>query len=177
MAKVKVNNIPLIKSISIPQETSQRSMFQESIEKCGSCKGIARRSEIRLSLLRLRHGLLDKWYIVYMAFRSLHGRIWLQFAKGLQGVNLGPRYHLKNLNVETASRRLYTKRLLEILPWVDFQDLRIFLMGFEAGEEFACCNAGKQWIQKIGLASSWLSPKEIEKINTTLRSISDSSCN
>jgi hypothetical protein len=163
-----------MQNISIPQETPQKSMFQESIEKCGSCKGIARRSEIRLSLLRLRHGLLDKWYIVYLAFRSLHGRIWLQFAKGLQGVSLGPRYHLKNLNVQTAARRLYTKRLSEILPWIDFQDLRIFLMGFEAGEEFACCNAGKQWIQKIGLASSWLTPEKVEEINRTLQSIRQS---
>ena len=42
-------------------------------------------------------------------------------------------------NTRTISRLEYTKMLLDRLPWVDTVDLRIFLIGFDAGEQFASC--------------------------------------
>jgi hypothetical protein len=39
------------------------------------------------------------------------------------------------------ARRRGIENLQAIHPWVDFQDLEIFLMGFDAGDQYASCSA------------------------------------
>ena len=57
-----------------------------------------------------------------------------QSAIGQAGVPLGPHGHQGARNARTLVRSLYIEILLAIHPWADFQDLRLFLMGFDAGE-------------------------------------------
>ena len=47
-------------------------------------------------------------------------------------------------NIRTIARMEYTKKLLHRLPWLDTVDLRIFLMGFDAGEQFLCGKADNE---------------------------------
>jgi hypothetical protein len=37
----------------------------------------------------------------------------------------------------TKCRKIHIERLRGLYPWLDHVDLRLFLAGFEAGEEFA----------------------------------------
>jgi hypothetical protein len=101
------------------------------------------RVERRLLLRQFRERLLDTWCIWRDSFRSFRGHISTQLAIGQAVVHLGPSLRIDSLgqrhrNIRTVARRLYTERLLATLPWVDCQDRRIFLMGFDAGESFAC---------------------------------------
>lgn len=95
------------------------------------------------SLLRsLRFRLLNSWCIWRGACGSFLGHIRTQSAKERLYVRLGPALVLApdrtyQADTRTLARRLYMEKLLAIYPWVDIPDLRIFLMGFDAGEGFA----------------------------------------
>jgi hypothetical protein len=142
---------------------------------------VARLVGPRIALHLLRENLRHKWCIWRDAFRSFRGHIRTQSAIGLATVSLGQWNHRGVRNVRTVARRLYTQKLLAIRPWVDSQDLQIFIMGFDAGESWAGCNVGKQSTDQICARASWLTPESIEEINRILQRISAShtinSCN
>ena len=90
---------------------------------------------------RLSPGLvrvLCKWYA---ALRSFRGHIRIQSAKGGARVDLGPSVQFHGgryqANLRTLARAEGIEKLRAIHQWVDIADLRIFLMGFEAGEEYS----------------------------------------
>jgi hypothetical protein len=127
--------------------TFQSSLtFHPSVEKRGPRYiEVARLSGLRIALDLLRENLWQKLYIWRDAVCSFRGHIHTQSAKGRATVTFGPWFenhqgHLRR-NKRTLARRLYTEKLLAIRPWVDSQDLQIFLMGFDAGEEW---NARKE---------------------------------
>ena len=52
--------------------------------------------------------------------------------------------HQYQTNIRTVARKHYTELLLATRPWADGEDLQIFLMGFDAGEQFASCSNGSR---------------------------------
>jgi len=81
---------------------------------------------------------LCRWYA---AFHSFRGHIRIQSAKETARVDLGPSVQLCDgryqANTRTLARAEGIRRLQAIHQWVDNADLHIFLMGFEAGEEYS----------------------------------------
>ncbi len=81
--------------------------------------------------------LLCRWNV---AFRSFREHIRIQSATSGGRVDLGPAFQLQDgydvTNARTIARAEGIKRLLAIHPWCDSVDLRIFLMGFDAGEGY-----------------------------------------
>jgi hypothetical protein len=61
-------------------------------------------------------------------------------SKAGEAVHLGPSVQFRNgcyqANARTLARAEGIKKLQAIHQWVDIADLRIFLMGFDAGEEY-----------------------------------------
>lgn len=82
--------------------------------------------------------VLCRWYA---AFRSFRGHIRIQSATVGGRVDLGCAVQLEDgcyqANTRTLARAAGIEKLQAIHRWVDIVDLRIFLMGFEAGEEYS----------------------------------------
>lgn len=122
-------------------------------------------SRLRWKLYLIRKRLLNTMSIWSGASRSFRGHIQIQSSKELPSVGLGSelvRSHAGDLRVNTRSlaRSIYTQKLLAIYPWADIVDLRIFLMGFDSGEQWTShspyTEGGKQ------IARSWLDLMEKE---------------
>lgn len=92
-------------------------------------------------LLELRYRVYGGWHILASSFRSFRGHISLQSPKEIWGPNLGkafvPGQPLQR-NPRTLARTLYIEMLRASMPWIDIADLRMFLMGFDAGEQWSC---------------------------------------
>jgi len=82
------------------------------------------------------------WRICSASFRSFRGHIRTQFSKHTPILSLGSalvlevstgRYLPKE---RTLARSFYREGLSAIYPWIDTTDLRIFLIGFDAGEQW-----------------------------------------
>lgn len=129
---------------------------------------VARRTGLRNALRLLRENWAQKWCIWRDALRSCAGHIRTQSAIGRTAVGLGQHNHHGVRCARTVARRLYTEKLLAIRPWVDSQDLHIFLMGFDAGESWASCNTDSQSRNQISSRSSWLTSENLVEINNTL---------
>jgi hypothetical protein len=67
-----------------------------------------------------------------------------------------PRTESPVLNARTIARDEYTQALSAIYPWTDIADLRIFLMGFEAGEQWSLHHRGISRSKHPSELSSWL---------------------
>jgi hypothetical protein len=82
--------------------------------------------------------LLCRWYA---AFRSFRGHIRIQSATSAGRVHLGPSVQFRDgcyqANTRTLARAEGIEKLQATHQWVDIGDLHIFLMGFEAGEEYS----------------------------------------
>lgn len=75
------------------------------------------------------------------SLRSLRGRIRLQSARDWI-VGYGPAFQQDRTgclvpNIRSNARAEYTEKLAATHPWVDSVDLKMFLEGFDAGEEWA----------------------------------------
>ncbi len=79
-------------------------------------------------------------YRLLAVLRSVRRRIWHQFATATKRVDLGPSLAFQDgyyaANKRTQARAEGIKRLLANHMWADSLDLRIFLEGFDAGEEY-----------------------------------------
>jgi len=96
--------------------------------------------------------LLGSWLwgkscTVLSSSQSFLGRLRTQLAKDQVSVNLGPALQLHfgsyQPNKRTIARRRGIESLRAIHSWVDFQDLEIFLMGFDMGEQFGHYSSDK----------------------------------
>jgi len=106
---------------------------------------VAARIGILHSLFLLKNNLYGSWYIWLESFRSFRGHIRTQSAKGRPSVDAGPWFEYQfgryQRNARTLARISYIEKLRASRPWVDSQDLQIFLMGFDAGEEWSARKA------------------------------------
>ena len=88
--------------------------------------------------------LWERLYILFSSFRCFLGHIHTQLAKERVSVSLGPAMQLHcqsyRPNRRTLARRQGIEKLQAIHPWADFQTLEIYLMGFDAGEQWASYN-------------------------------------
>jgi len=127
--------------------------------------------QIRLLLHHARQRCLNTLYIWSSAFRSLTGHIQIQSAKELPCVSYGqalahsPDGHPKP-NIRSLARSMYTQKLLATYPWLDIVDLRIFLMGFDAGEQWSHCSLYNETERPT---ASWISLVNItQEINVEI---------
>lgn len=101
-------------------------------------------------LLRLTwERLLNTWCIWHGAFRSCCGHIRIQSPTEMPHLSLGPAQLLwsdgsQRLAPRTLARSESTESLSAKYPWVDIVDLRMFLMGFDAGESYARSTSGTE---------------------------------
>lgn len=89
----------------------------------------------------------NRWHMLSMLFyesRCFLGNLRTQFAKGPVSVHFGPSFeldpHLKGRNKRTLARMRGIGNLLAIYPWAAHRTFEIFLMGFDAGEQWALDN-------------------------------------
>jgi hypothetical protein len=94
-----------------------------------------------VSAARWKANLLSDLYKAYVSFRSCRGHIRILFSKAGTRVDLGASYQLRDgcyqANTRILARAEGIEKLRATHPWVDTADLRIFLMGFDAGEEYS----------------------------------------
>ena len=93
-------------------------------------------------LLGLWYLLRDALHILVSSFRSFRGHISLQSPREAYGPSLGKAFvrgedQSLQRNPRTLARSFYIEMLWASMPWIDMVDLRIFLMGFDAGEEWS----------------------------------------
>jgi hypothetical protein len=105
---------------------------------------------------------VNMWCIWCAASRSLYGHIRIQFPIRPPTVDLGPsvlRDGILQPTTRALARHEYIQKLLAIYPWVDIVDLRIFLMGFDAGEQWADGTIGT----RVGIqAATWLTSAKVD---------------
>jgi hypothetical protein len=129
---------------------------------------------LQFAVFRLRR----RWCIWLSTFRSFRGHIQTLSSKDQAVVDLGPALRLVNGHlvrwIRTDARRLYIEKLLAIHCWADILDLEMFLMGFDAGEQWGIYNSemGTEVDMEIGNHSSWLTSTDVEEINKRLGYIS-----
>ena len=81
--------------------------------------------------------LLYRWYA---AFRSVRAHMQFQSSTATARIDLGASLLFQDghyvANRRTTARAEGIRKLQATHPWVDIADFRIFLMGFDAGEEY-----------------------------------------
>jgi hypothetical protein len=158
-----------VQAITKQRISSNSLPSSQSNKNHGTYTELAWKVGLRSALRLFRKDLRQKLCIWRAALRSLRGHIRTQSAKGQGTVYLGPHGHLGARNARTHVRTLYTQRLLAIHPWADLQDLEIFLMGFDAGETFACDSRDRLCTEQIPeVESSWITPEISREIHSTL---------
>lgn len=89
----------------------------------------------------LGQNLWAKLCISFSESRCFLGSLRTQLAKGRASRSLGPSFepHLRPWvrKKRTLARKRGIENLLAIYPWVGLQSSEIFLMGFDAGEQWA----------------------------------------
>lgn len=120
--------------------------------------------EARRSLYRLRRHLRGTMRIWRGCWGSFLGHIRSQSPIDMGSVYLGQEFLCSSdgsyqLNPRTVARSEYIQAVLATLEWPDTVDLRIFLMGFDAGEEWTRHSEGISGkLHPSETAESWLRP-------------------
>jgi hypothetical protein len=104
-----------------------------------------------LAILALRlvgHRLWGMSYTLFSESRSFLGRLRIQLAKDRVFVSLGPslEFHrpLWVRNKRTLARKQGIENLLATRPWLTHLDFETFLMGFDAGAQWAFGTMGNK---------------------------------
>jgi hypothetical protein len=132
---------------------STQSRFQNTIFL--AWRGVSRMRSRLLSRLR------RTMHIWRGSLGSFFGHIRSQSSTELGNVYLGQEFLCSldgsfELNPRTIARSEYIRLLSATQGWSDTVDLRIFLMGFDAGEEWTRHNAGILENQHPSETESWL---------------------
>ena len=155
-----------------------RSLRNHALHYIGEWEVYGTRRLLRL----IRERLLQSWCIWCLAYRSFRGHIQTQSSIGLAKVDFGPAVLVEQNgqkfvpNPRTIARSLYTEMLQATLPYVDMTDVRIFLMGFDAGEQYFSqnCSTPDAPQRKAPCETSWLTTVEhtFLPVRTRLQEIS-----
>jgi len=157
MQDLKVQDISAVPSLSHSSDGSRGLRYSE----------VLRRTGLRNTVYVVRQSLVDKWCIWCDALRSFHGHIRTQLAIGRPWVTVGSPRHQGTLNERSLCRRFYIEKLSATRRWVDSQDLELFLMGFDAGESWAC-RSRSECMDRQFVSASWLTPEIEGEMNNTL---------
>jgi hypothetical protein len=121
---------------------------------------------LRYSLARLQDRSLTIWYIWHGALRSLRGHIRSQSSRETPTAFVGQELSQSpdgsyQPNTRTLARSLYIEMLLATrqFSWADTADLRIFLAGFDAGEQWTLYTTGNGK-EILSEHESWLTPAQ-----------------
>jgi hypothetical protein len=122
--------------------------------------------------------LVNTWRILRAAIYSCCGHIQLQSPKEASTAGVGPAFEKAptqsgQKNTRTLARAFYIEMLLAKWEWLDIVDLRIFLMGFDAGEQWILHTKGTG-TEIPTLPSSWLHLAE-QKCGTVADKINNNS--
>ena len=113
------------------------------------------------SLTALRKRLMAHWRIGCASFRSFRGHIALQSAKREGWLDVGPACQTLDGHLQPNKRTLARAEGIENFRsnygWADNVDLRVFLMGFDAGERYSTMSQDHQNIPEKGQT-----PKELD---------------
>jgi hypothetical protein len=140
-------------------QTSEHSSSPDRASKRGLYRRVqSLRYAVTDSLFHFRLRWRTTMRIWHGALRSFLGHIRSLSPKELLVPLCGPsmvEHHIEGLipNLRTIARVEYTKMLLDRLPWADTADLRIFLMGFDAGECFASRKVDSEAKTPVEIAS------------------------
>jgi len=170
---------------SIKTETSQPSFsLSQKQKRVPLRKIIGWRAASRILLARLQDYLETSKCIWIAAFRSFRAHIRTQSAKGGIGVYMGlalvetPSGSFEP-NPRTIARSLYIEMLQAThAKWADSVDLRIFLMGFDAGEQWTLHRGDKELCLQAD-HSSWLdlaekkSGRVIDRVTQEIKDFND----
>lgn len=128
------------------EKTNEAASFpssQPSIQSRFHHKIFLARRAVSRKLSHLRSRLWRTTNILRDSWGSFRGHISVQSATKRTIVYFGPLFeilpHTESpvLNTRTIARCEYTKALSEMHSWADAVDHQIFLMGFEAGEQWS----------------------------------------
>lgn len=132
----------------------------QNVSKCSVwCGRLLSRCRLTDLLIRLRR----KWIIIRLAFGSLLGHIRLQPSTTILSLP-GPIHRYGQVWPRGAhsyiARSFYRQMVSHLYPWADTVDLRLFLMGFDAGEQWLLHISGKEECKPQ--ENSWLALAETE---------------
>ena len=111
------------------------------------------------------------------AYRSFRGHIDIQSATEPNCLTLGPSLQKplsapqNSLRSDTVARALYIEMLLATYPWADIVDLRMFLMGFDAGDQWSRHTTGSA-VDTQAYRRSWVCLAE-EKFGSVAKRVSE----
>jgi hypothetical protein len=174
----EVTTISLTQKAAEPNpKPATSSRFPESVVADALCR---KKPKFRMQVRFVALGYLWRWdrmrRIWVSAFRSFRSHIQILIAKEPKLGDLGSGYqydadgHLQ-LNTRTEARSLYIEKWSSVSPWSDSVDLETFLMGFDAGEQWA---SGRQdWDTPIDNTTdrqgAWLTSFDGEEIRDAVR--------
>jgi len=153
--------------MSQTQPSMEVSTLASSPASISSCALKYKRLSGRLRWQHLRYRLRLRFRATMCIWKSavysLVGHIRSQSTKQPPLVDFGPALIRCSDGFlpqpRTHARAEYTKALLATYPWADTVDLRIFLNGFDAGEQWALHTTGKESDTRPELGS-WLASVE-----------------
>jgi hypothetical protein len=131
----------------IPERQTPHKDIYQSSKSDGHLKDSLEFFALRM----LGQQLWETLYILLSAMRSCLGHIRTQLAKDHRSVNLGQSFENTSQslrrNTRTLARKQGIENLLATYPWADYQDLEMFLTGFDAGEKWCLCNTASDTVQ------------------------------
>jgi hypothetical protein len=146
----------------------QASTIETSVSASSSdqTRNYAQRTPLpwRLRLGAALWSLQERWQatkcIWLGACGSFLGRICILSPTEPLVAHCGPAFEVDHLgdhqaNTRTIARISYIKKLKALHTWLDIADLRIFLMGFDAGEQFALRTKGNETKIHAEVPASW----------------------
>ncbi len=149
-----------------PEISQSASSLPQTENRVRLRKLISPWTSLRYSLIRLQARLLTLWYIFLGASRSFRGHIRNQSNRDRLGAPVGqellrfPDGSYQG-NPRTIARSFYIEMLLATRQWkwADTVDLRMFLAGFDAGEQWTRYTEGNERLPQIE-PDSWLTPAQ-----------------
>lgn len=142
------------------QEPSLVSSLSETQHRGRQYMGLAHWWRERIAPRSRWCRLVNTWRILRASIRSCRGHIQLQSPTEFPSAGVGPAFESVRgqscqPNTRTIARAFYIEMLSATLEWSDIVDLRIFLMGFDAGEQWTLHTKGNG-IETPTSSSSWL---------------------
>jgi hypothetical protein len=146
---------------SVKTQAPSLQCSQPEIQRSGlRYKGLGRRLSPLRQLRLLLSFLVGSWCIWRAGICSCRGHIRLQSPTDILGAGVGSAFVKDQAgclqpNTRTIARAFYIEMLKATYNWADIVDLRIFLMGFDAGEQWTLHTADNE--KEIPTSpSSWL---------------------